>query len=147
MMRCGLLALFVLIHCVNANETQVTPLATKIDIERVSVKDFEKFRDPFKRPEEDEESDSGKMGVEKYPVADLKLLGVMSGPLRKRAMVRAPDNKTYFISENMKIGLRDGIVKKITTRTVQVQEKIINAIGEVENVDIELNLESKDKKR
>lgn len=119
----------------------------KADIDRISVKDFEKFRDPFQQPDREDDENSDRLGVEKFAVSDLKLMGVISGPLRKRAMIKTPDGKTHFLSEKMKIGLRDGFVKKITTRTVQIKERIVNAIGEPEDIDVELTLESKDKNK
>ena len=73
-------------------------------------------------------------------MGDLKLVGVLTGPLKVRAMVVAPDGKTYYVAEKMKVGLRNGIVTRITTRSIQVQEKIVNALGETESVDSEILL-------
>lgn len=102
--------------------------------------DYKKFRDPFKEPAI-AEGQIAKSDLEKFAVTDFKLTGVITGPLRMRAMLVAPDGKTHYVSEKMKIGTRDGVIVKITTKTVVVKEKVVNPLGEVELFDTEIGID------
>lgn len=100
--------------------------------------DLKKFRDPFKAPdiqvvEEDTVSD-----LEKYSTAEFRLIGIMSGPVRMRAIIAGPNGRTYTVAEKMRIGLREGTIKRITTKSIIVLEKIVNPLGETETVETEL---------
>jgi type IV pilus assembly protein PilP len=102
--------------------------------------DYKKFRDPFKEPAFSE-SVVIKSDLERFPVTDFKVTGVITGPIRMRAMLLAPDGKTHYVSENMKVGTRDGVIVKITTKTVVVREKVVNPLGEVEMFDTEIGID------
>lgn len=102
--------------------------------------DYKKFRDPFKEPELSEES-LNRSDLEKFSVTDFKVTGIITGPIRMRAMVLAPDGKTHYVSEKMKMGTRDGVVVKITTKTVVVREKVLNPLGEVELFETEIGMD------
>ncbi len=106
----------------------------------ISVVDYKKFRDPFKEPAIAEILDS-RSDLEKYAVTDFKVVAIITGPLRMRAMLIAPDSKTHYVAEKMKIGLRDGVIVKITTKTIVVREKVVNPLGEVEQFDTEIGLD------
>ncbi len=105
-----------------------------------TVGDYKKFRDPFKEPEISEVIQN-RSDLEKYAVTDFKVTGIITGPIRMRAMVVAPDGKTHYVAEKMKMGLRDGIVIKITTKSVSVREKVMNPLGEVELFDTEIGID------
>jgi Tfp pilus assembly protein PilP len=102
--------------------------------------DYKKFRDPFKEPLISEELDI-RSDLERYAVTDFKVTGIITGPLRMRAMLVAPDAKTHYVSEKMKIGLRDGVIIRITTKSVIVREKVVNPLGEIELFDTEIGLD------
>jgi hypothetical protein len=102
--------------------------------------DYKKFRDPFKEPAISEVQEL-RSELERYAVTDFKVVAVITGPLRMRAMLIAPDNKTHYVSEKMKIGLRDGVIVKITTKSVVVREKVVNPLGEVELFDTEISMD------
>lgn len=99
-----------------------------------------RLRDPFKRPD----LDTGKLivrtEIEKYPVDSFRMVAVLTGPTRMRAMVLAPDNKTYMVHAGMKIGVRQGVIKRITEDGIEVRERIVNVLGQEENLDIEIPL-------
>lgn len=99
-----------------------------------------KVRDPFKRPEFVEKKEDLKSPLERFEANTFKLVAVLTGPTRMRAMVLAPDGKTYFVAEKMTLGARGGIVRKITTESIQVREKSINVLGQEENEDVEIKL-------
>ncbi len=108
----------------------------------MTISDFKKFRDPFKAPNfqavEDQRGE-----LEKFSVNEFKLIAVMTGPVRMRAMIAAPTGKTYTVAKSTPIGLREGRVIKITTQSVVVREKIVNPLGEAENVETEIGFPPK----
>ncbi len=104
------------------------------------VVDYKKFRDPFKEPLVSETADL-RSDLEKFAVTDFKVSGIITGPIRMRAMIIAPDGKTHYVSEKMKIGLRDGVIQRITTKTIIVREKVVNPLGEVEFFETEIGLD------
>jgi hypothetical protein len=99
-----------------------------------------RMRDPFRRSEGTSAMKVIKTELEKFSVSEFKMVGISTGPTKTRALVSAPDGKNYFVAEGMKIGLRGGFVRKITSDQIQVREKIVNIIGEEENVDSEIRL-------
>lgn len=107
---------------------------------RAGIQDYLKFRDPFKQPETQKSSTEQLTDLEKYPVSEFKLTGVMTGPKKMRAMILAPDGKTHFVSEKMKIGNKNGIIAKITTKSLVVKEKLVNALGEEELIETEMSM-------
>lgn len=121
---------------------QPVPTAAPVSVPPSSISsvDYKKFRDPFKEPIISE-TQVFKSDLEKFAVTDFKVTGVITGPIRMRAMLLAPDGKTHYVSEKMKIGLRDGVIVKITTKTVVVREKVVNPLGEVELFDTEIGID------
>jgi len=106
-----------------------------------SVKELLLMRDPFKRPEETpQEKEEARSELEKFSVESVRLVAVLSGMSRLRAMIATPDGKTYFIAEKAKIGMRGGSVIKINPNSVLVREKIANIVGQEETVETLLKL-------
>lgn len=103
-----------------------------------SLGDLKKFRDPFKAPDMQAVEEDTTSDLEKYSTAEFRLVGVMSGPVRMRAIVAGPNGRTYTVAEKMRIGLREGVIKRITTKSIIVLEKIVNPLGETETVETEL---------
>lgn len=108
--------------------------------------DLLKLRDPFRMPTIEALKETLKSELERYPVESFKLVGVLTGPERYKALVLAPDGKTYFVSENAKIGVRGGTVKQILADLVKVKEKFVNVVGQEETVEIEIRLSADPKK-
>lgn len=102
--------------------------------------DYKKFRDPFKEPVINEILEV-RSDLERSAVTDFKVLAIITGPIRMRALVLAPDGKTHYVSEKMKMGTRDGIIVRITTKTLVVREKVVNPLGEVEQFDTEIGMD------
>lgn len=111
-----------------------------------SVIDYKKFRDPFKEPAYSEAQEF-RTDLERFAVTDFKVTGVITGPIRMRAMLLSPDGKTHYVSEKMKVGLRDGIVVKITTKSVVIREKVVNPLGEIELFDTEIGMDQQSNTR
>lgn len=99
-----------------------------------------KLRDPFKKPEVIAEEYVPKTDLEAYATHQFNLIGVMTGPKQIRAILQSPDGKTYFVRKGDRIGLRRGIVEKINPERVLVQEKIVNVLGQAENISTELRM-------
>lgn len=117
-----------------------SPAASPLPASPAAVVDYKKFRDPFKEPAVSE-SPELRSDLERFPVTDFKVVAIITGPLRMRAMLVAPDGKTHYVSEKMKMGVRDGVIARITTKTVVVREKVVNPLGEVEMFDTEIGLD------
>ena len=105
--------------------------------------EYLKLRDPFRRPIGERGRQDVRSELEQGAVSDFKLVGVLTGPVRLRAMVQAPSGKTFFVSKNMKIGQRDGRIRRITVDSIVVREKVVNILGQEESVDSELFLNEK----
>ncbi|MGK5084963.1 pilus assembly protein PilP [Bdellovibrionota bacterium FG-1] len=101
--------------------------------------DMMNMRDPFKRPTIKAEV-IHRTPLEMYPLDQIKMLGVVTGPNKMRAMMGTPDGKTHFVAERAKVGVRQGVIMKITADLIRVREKIINVLGQEENVDTDILL-------
>ena len=101
------------------------------------------MRDPFKRPFVANATPvAPPTEMEMFPVDQFKLVGVITGADRLRAILLDPNGKSHFVSEKMRIGTRKGFIREIRSDLVQVREKVINAIGREESVDTEIRLPS-----
>lgn len=109
--------------------------------------DFANMRDPFRRVSIKVEHLKPKSELESYSLDSLKVVGVLTGLNRLRALVLTPDGKTYIVAEKYRIGQHGGIVQKITSNGIQVREKVVNVIGQEENVDTEIQMPSEVKRR
>lgn len=99
------------------------------------------MRDPFQRPDV-RAAGVIKSELERFATDQFEVLAIVTGPKQVRAMLRTPESKTIMISERVKIGTRNGFVRKITPFTILIREKILNVFGQEENVDVELKLKS-----
>ncbi|MEN9723714.1 MAG: type pilus assembly protein PilP [Pseudomonadota bacterium] len=100
------------------------------------------LRDPFMKPAAlMAPAPTGPVSdLERYPVDQFKLIGVITGASRLRAILVNPEGKTFFVSERMKIGTRRGVIREIRANSVLVREKIVNVIGKEEPMDSEIRL-------
>ncbi len=99
-----------------------------------------KLRDPFKRPSLDVTGGIPKTDLENFQIENIRMVGMLSGPSNKRAMVLAPNGKTYLIAETAKIGIRSGVVTKINPDSIEVKEKIVNVLGQEEEINTVIRL-------
>lgn len=96
-------------------------------------------RDPFvplsriRRPMEP--SDEPATPLQSYDLSQFRLAGVIVGKGASKAMVIAPDGKSYILSEGVKIGKNSGVVITITSESVLVEEKYFDFSGNIiENI-------------
>ena len=69
-----------------------------------------------------------------FPLRILKLLGVVTGPKKLKAMLLAPNGRTYFVKTLDRIGVREGRIEKILKDRLIVKEKVINLLGKEEQI-------------
>ncbi len=121
--------------------TSAAPPKVVLKEEPQIAEEMLKLRDPFRAPEIlSLKAQLPKTDLERYPLDEYKLLGVITGPNRLRALLLCPNGKTYFVGEKTKIGMHRGIIRRITPDRIDVREKITNALGQEENLDGEIRL-------
>ena len=81
--------------------------------------------------------------LERYPISEFKLAGIVWGGLGYHAMLEGPDGKGYFIRVGTKIGPNEGVVKKITQNMMIIEEKYKDPAGEVNRKEIIIELRKK----
>ncbi len=102
-------------------------------------------RDPFKNPLQTVAESTSETGVpltplQRFDIGQLRLIGVIVGKGKPRAMVIAPDGKSFILSVGTKVGKNDGTVVDITTEAVQVKEKYYDFTGEIRTSIQEIRL-------
>jgi type IV pilus assembly protein PilP len=78
--------------------------------------------------------------LQKFDIGQLRLIGVIIGKGEPKAMIVAPDGKSYILKKGIKIGKNDGTVIGVTRDAVVVQERYIDFSGEVRTVVQEIML-------
>jgi Tfp pilus assembly protein PilP len=122
-----------------------TPNAEK-PVERVSLQSLKNLRDPFKRlglENIDSREEKPKSELETVPVSDFKMVGVLTGPYKTRALVRSPNGNVYTVSDGTRIGVQNGYVRKVLRDRIIVNEIMQDVLGEKELVTSELKLNPK----
>jgi type IV pilus assembly protein PilP len=103
-------------------------------------------RDPFTPiiiKEEKKAQAGAKAPLERYPINEFKMSGVVWGGLGYHAMLEGPDGKGYFVRVGTKIGPNQGVVKKITQTTMVIEEKYKDPQGETNRKEIVIELRKK----
>jgi type IV pilus assembly protein PilP len=73
--------------------------------------------------------------LQSYDVVQFKLIGVIVGKGAPKAMVVAPDGKSYILAKGVKIGKNNGVIIDITSEAVSIQETYYDFSGNViENI-------------
>lgn len=67
--------------------------------------------------------------LERFDLAALHLTGIVWGELGRRAVIRAPDGKGYFVTVGMYMGQNEGKVIEIENHRVVILEKYQDAKG------------------
>ena len=82
--------------------------------------------------------------LQRREISELKLIGIIWNSAGYNAMLETPDGKGYTIKAGTIVGPKKGIVKKITKRTVLIEEKYMDIIGEMKTREIIMELPSKE---
>ena len=90
-------------------------------------------RDPFepliKKDGGNRNNDVPLTPLQRFDIGQFRLQAVLIGKGRPRAMVSAPDGKTYILTPGIKIGKREGVVTGITRESVQIDEIYYDVTG------------------
>lgn len=78
--------------------------------------------------------------LQKFDIGQLRLIGVIIGKGDPRAMVVAPDGKSYILKKGVKVGKNDGTVIELNQDVVRVQERYVDFSGEIRTVIQEIML-------
>jgi len=108
----------------------------------MGIDDIINKRDPFKVPSMESilEGRRMKTELEQYALEELRVKAILSGPGEYRAMILVPSNKTFFVRKNDRIGLRDGVISKITSDSVYVIEQETDFFGRDRAVTARMDL-------
>lgn len=128
-----------------ANEPNAAPAMGTPD---AAGMDLANLRDPFRRPVLVDAQARPLSELEYYPTEQYRMVGVVTGPEHLRAMIVAPNGKTHFVAEKTKIGVRKGVITRITAHSLVIRERVLNTLGKEEIVNTELRLpdQSRDQK-
>ena len=98
-------------------------------------------RDPFMplsrivKPVVEVVDEEPKTPLQSFDVAQFKLIGVIVGMGDPKAMVVAPDGKSYVLARGIKIGKNNGVIVDITSEAVSIQETYYDFSGNgIENI-------------
>jgi type IV pilus assembly protein PilP len=69
--------------------------------------------------------------LQSFDLSQFKLVGVIIGKGASKAMVVAPDGKSYVLAKGVKIGKNNGVVIGINSDAVRVEEKYYDFSGNV----------------
>lgn len=104
------------------------PVTVEEKQENVYAYNSEGRRDPFvpltqiRQPIGGRVDDEPETPLQSFDIAQFRLVGVIVGKGQPKAMVVAPDGKSYVLSRGVKIGKNNGVVVNITSETILVKE-------------------------
>jgi type IV pilus assembly protein PilP len=82
--------------------------------------------------------------LQKFDIGQFKLIGVIVGKGESKAMVVAPDGKSYILKRGVAIGKNRGIVEKIRPDSVLVKERYEDFTGAVRENILEIQLPNRE---
>jgi len=103
-------------------------------------------RDPFApivSRESKQLSQSNLPPLERYPISEFRMTGILWGGFGYNAMLEGPDGKGYFVHVGTRIGPNRAVVKKINQDSLVLEEKFKNYMGADDRREIIMNLRKK----
>lgn len=78
--------------------------------------------------------------LQRVDIVDMKLTAVVWGGLGYSAMIETPDGKSYTVRVGTLLGPNDGVIRKVMTNHLKIQEKATDIFGvtKTRNVILEL---------
>ena len=116
--------------------------------ETASQYDATLHRDPFRPPTlQATVADTGgaRTPLERYQIGQLKLVGVVLGAGAARAMVEDSSGLGYIVSAGTSIGSSGGVVRRIESRRVLIEETATNFYGAKEPREVVMELPQEDR--
>jgi Tfp pilus assembly protein PilP len=104
------------------------------------------LRDPFSRLINKSSQQIGETQIpelERHDLTQFKLVGIITGPKRNKALLMGPDSKMHVVTESTVVGTRHGQITVIKPGGVTVHEKVVNLLGQEEGVDTTIVFEEK----
>jgi Tfp pilus assembly protein PilP len=83
--------------------------------------------------------------LERFDISALKLVGILWGQLGRRALIRAPDNKGYFVTVGTYMGENGGQVIGINDDRLMIEEKYKDTEGNIVGKTLNLPLRREEK--
>jgi len=83
--------------------------------------------------------------LEHFDISALKLVGIVWGELGYRGMVRAPDNKGYFVAVGTYMGENGGQVVDVAPDRLVIEEKYKDTEGNIVGKTLDLPLRREEK--
>lgn len=104
-------------------------------------------RDPFrsglkKKTTKEITTETALQPLQKIELSQMTLTATIWGDFGYRALVKTSDGKGYIIEKGMHLGTNHGRVKSITSESIIIEEKFIDAFGEVKIEHAVLKLHS-----
>jgi type IV pilus assembly protein PilP len=144
---CALVFCFLLSACEDTSPKQTFKTKTKTkkiksDLSEVEVPKENVYvynpagtRDPFKSPFDIEvdilvDNSVPLTPLQKIDLNQLRLIGLIIGKGEPRAMVLAPEGKSFILKKGIKIGRNNGVVFDITTEAVLIEERYLDFVGD-----------------
>jgi type IV pilus assembly protein PilP len=124
----------------------VAETKTEVPSEQVYAYNPAGRRDPFTPiviKEEKKAIGGTKTPLERYPLNEFKLAGIVWGGLGYHAMLEGPDGKGYFVKVGTVIGPNRGVIKKITQNAMTIEEKFKDPTGQVNKKEVVIELRKK----
>ena len=103
-------------------------------------------RDPFApivSRESKQLSQSNLPPLERYPIGEFRMTGILWGGFGYNAVLEGPDGKGYFVHVGSLIGPNRAVVKRITQDSLVLEEKFKNYMGTDDRREIIMNLRKK----
>lgn len=78
--------------------------------------------------------------LQRYEIAQLRLVGIVLGGDRSRAMVEDASGKGYVVSRGTRIGRRNGVVVRIEKDRLIVEEQYKDSAGNLKSKEVSMKL-------
>lgn len=130
----------------SAKTTVVPPIVADAEAEKEeAVYSPVGVRDPFLSPlgtlqEIPTLTDIPLTPLQKFELEQLRVIGVIVGRGEPKAMVIAPDNKSFVLKKGTKIGRNNGSVVGITTEAILIEEQYLDFAGDIKTTMQEIKL-------
>ncbi len=82
--------------------------------------------------------------LQRHEISELKVIGIVWGDFGYKAMVQASDGKGYTLSKGTLVGPNKGVVKRITKKSVIIEEMYLTTLGVEKKREVILELQSKE---
>ncbi|MFQ5781100.1 MAG: pilus assembly protein PilP [Nitrospiria bacterium] len=123
------------------------PVAPPTSLVKEEVSSFqynpEGRRDPFRSVIEASIKTKNMMNLpplQRIAISDVRLIGIVWGGFGFGAIIQTPDGKGYPIRKGTRIGLNEGVVRRITQEEVLIHETFSDIFGEIKTRNVVLKL-------